>query len=342
MATRRPSARGKPLPSHVGLQLARLVAEAPVGKEWLHEVKFDGYRIVAWREGTRVRLTSRGDQDWTAKLPATTRAVARLPCRSCILDGELITLGSDGRSSFAQLQQRFGEEGGEAHLRAMIFDLLYRDGVDLRHLPQIERKQQLAELLEDPSPPLYLSEYVIGDGPRAAREACAQGLEGIVAKAVNAPYQDGRGGAWLKIKCVQSDEFAIVGFTTGKGARAELGSLLLASAAGRGQWRYRGRVGTGLDQRRIAELLERLARLRSAAPPHLEAAPTRAQLRGATPLWVTPRLVVEVEFRGYTADGILRQASLKGVREDRRIESLRPSRRDSAEVQAPRATQRRK
>jgi bifunctional non-homologous end joining protein LigD len=338
MATRRTSSASKSLPSHVGLQLARLVDEAPAGDQWLHEVKFDGYRILAWRGGARVRLTSRGDQDWTAKLPATARAVRRLPCRSCILDGELIALDSDGRSSFAQLQQRFGESDGEAHMRAMIFDLLYLDGEDLRQRPLIERKQQLAALLAKPPPPLYLSQYRIADGPRAAHEACARGLEGIVSKAIDSRYQDGRGGAWLKIKCVQSDEYVIVGYTTGKGARAELGSLLLASAAPHGQWRYRGRVGTGLDQHRIADLLGRLAKLRTPAPPHLEAAPTRAQLRSATPLWVSPRLVVEVEFRGYTRDGILRQASLKGVREDRRIETLRPARRDSAQVRAPRGS----
>ena len=343
MAARpRTSSRAKPLPSHVGLQLARLVEAAPTGDRWLHEVKFDGYRILAWREDARVRLSSRGDQDWTAKLPATARAVGRLPCRSCILDGELIAPVDDGTSSFAQLQQRFGESGGESHLRAMIFDLLYLDGEDLRPLPQIERKRQLAKLLAKPPPPLCLSQYVIGDGPGAARAACARGLEGIVAKAIDAPYQDGRGGAWLKVKCVQSDEYAIVGYTTGKGARAQLGALLLASATAHGGWRYRGRVGTGLDQRRITELLGRLSKLRSADAPHLQAAPTRAQLRGATPLWVLPQLVVEVEFRGYTGDGILRQASLKGVREDRRIESLRPARRDSAQVRSPQGSRPRK
>jgi bifunctional non-homologous end joining protein LigD len=324
--------RRERLPARVGLQLARLVEAAPAGDEWLHEVKFDGYRMLAWRDGTAVRITSRGGQDWSAKLPDVVAALGRLPCRNCILDGELVTLDEAGRSSFGLLQQRFGEARGERRLRVMLFDLLFLDGEDLRPRSQLERKQELAKLLHGARSPLVLCPYALGGGPRAAREACAQGLEGIVAKRIDAPYQDGRGGAWLKVKCIDSDEFAIVGYTRGKGARARLGSLLLAVPTRAGGWRYRGRVGTGMDERRIDELLKRLAKLHTKRAPQLEGAPARAQLRGATPLWVTPKLVVEVEFRGYTEDQLLRQASVKGVRPDRSVDSLRPSRRDSAPV----------
>jgi bifunctional non-homologous end joining protein LigD len=324
--------RSERLPARVGLQLARLVDAAPTGDEWLHEVKFDGYRVLAWRDATGVRITSRGGQNWTPRLPDVVAAIERLPCRSCILDGELVTLDEAGRSSFGLLQQRFGEPEGARRLRVMVFDLLFLDGEDLRPRPQLERKQKLAQLLERARAPLVLSTYVIGGGPRAAREACAHGLEGIVCKRNDAPYQDGRGGAWLKVKCIDSDEFAIVGYTRGKGARERLGSLLLASPTRKGGWRYRGRVGTGMDERRIDELLHRLASLQTKRAPQLEGGPERAQLRGATPLWVTPKLVVEVEFRGYTEDELLRQASAKGVRPDRSVDSLRPSQRDSAQV----------
>lgn len=324
--------RRERLPTRIGLQLARLVDAAPAGNEWLHEVKFDGYRALAWRNGNEVRITSRGGQDWTGKLPDTVAAVERLPCRTCILDGELVTLDTAGRSSFALLQQRFGAADGARRLRLMLFDVLFLDGEDLRPRGQLERKRRLAQLLRHARSPLVLSAYSIGGGARAARAACARGLEGIVAKRIDAPYQDGRGGAWLKIKCVDSDEFAIIGYTRGKGARARLGALLLATPTPKGGWRYRGRVGTGLDERRIDELLWRLAKLHTARAPELECAPTRGQLRGATPLWVRPRLVVEVEFRGYTDDGLLRQASVKGVRPDRSVDSLRPARRDSAQV----------
>jgi bifunctional non-homologous end joining protein LigD len=320
------------LPAQVGLQLARLVDAAPAGDDWLHEVKFDGYRVLAWRNGAEVRVTSRGGQDWTGKLADTVAAVGGLPCRSCILDGELITLDASGRSSFGLLQQRFGGAENQRRLRVMIFDLLFLNGEDLRKQPLLERKKKLAELLRKAPAPLVLSTYVVGGGARVAREACAHGLEGIVCKRIDAPYEDGRGGAWLKVKCVDSDEFVIIGYTRGKGARERLGSLLLASPTSSGGWRYRGRVGTGMDERRIDELLRRLEKLQTDRAAPLEGEPSRAQLRGATPLWVKPTLVVEVEFRGYTEDQLLRQASVKGVRADRSVKSLRPSQRDSAKV----------
>jgi bifunctional non-homologous end joining protein LigD len=328
-------ARAQRLPTAVGLQLARLVDSAPPGEGWLHEVKFDGYRILIWRDGKGVRITSRGDQDWTQKLPATAHAASQLRCRSCILDGELITQDEHGRSSFGLLQQRFGEAGGEKKMSVRVFDLLWRDGRDLRGLGQLDRKRELRALLERAHTPLELTEYVIGNGARAARDACAHGLEGIVSKAIDAPYTAGRGGAWIKVKCIDSDEYAIIGYTAGKGARERLGSLLLASPAADGSWRYRGRVGTGLNERLIDELLKHLSQLRAAEPPTLANPPDRAQLRGATPLWVRPQLVVEVEFRGYTEDQLLRQASLKGLRADRTVSSLRPARRDVARVRSP-------
>jgi bifunctional non-homologous end joining protein LigD len=322
---------GSPLPVHLGLQLARLVDQAPPGADWLHEVKFDGYRVLMWRDAAGVRISSRGDQDWTGKLPATARAVTRLACRSCVLDGELVALDSAGRSSFGRLQQLFGEPDRERQLRVMVFDLLYLDGEDLRALPQIERKKTLAQLLKGAQAPLEATTFTTGNGPAAARAACAQGLEGIVCKLANAPYQEGRGGSWVKVKCVQSDEYAIVGYTTGKGARATLGSLLLGSPTD-AAWRYWGRVGTGLNERMIADLLGRLQKVRE--PVRFENPPARAQLRGARPVWVRPELVVEVEFRGLTEEGLLRQASVKGARLDRSAASLRPGARDAAQVGA--------
>lgn len=320
-------------PRRIGLQLARLVARAPEGDAWLHEVKFDGYRVLIWRNGPQARITSRGNQDWTLKLPAAEQAVRELPCRSCVLDGELVALEPGGRSSFAQLQRLFGEGVARSHLRVMVFDLLYLDGTDLRELPQLERKQRLARLLRGRHLPLELTTYTVDNGPQAARAACRQGLEGIVSKLAAAPYREGRGGAWLKSKCVDSDEYVILAYTAGQGLRERLGSLLLGSPGRDSSWRYRGRVGTGLDEDTITELLHHLRR--TGAPPRLENPPTRQQLRGATPVWVRPELVVEVEFRGYTEDGLLRQASLKGLRRDRRVQSLRPAARDVAEVKAP-------
>lgn len=335
---RKPRARGAQksraasLPAQVELQLARLVSVAPEGDRWLHEVKFDGYRILLWKNHAHVRITSRGNQDWTQRLLATTRAVAALPCTSCILDGELVSLDAKGVSRFGKLQQLFGEAGAEAQLQAMLFDVLWLDGEDLRALPQIDRKQRLATVLAHADAPLHLTPYAHGHGPRAAKQACLHGLEGIVCKDQHAPYQAGRAGAWLKVKCVASDEFAIVGYTTGQGSRGSLGSLLLATPTAKGTWRYWGRVGAGLSERVIPELLKRMQERSTAAA--LENPPTRPQLRGAHPVWVKPLLVAEVEFRGHTEDGLLRQASFKGLRRDRTVESLRPAQRNRAKVRA--------
>src|SRR5579864_3528036 len=138
--------RSHSFPRQLGLQLARLVPYAPAGNEWLHEVKFDGYRVLIWRNGTLVRITSRGDQDWSVKLAAAVRTAAALPGDSCILDGELVALDSGGKSSFGMLQQRFGQTSDGADLPIMVFDLLYLNGGDLRDRPQLERKQKLAQL----------------------------------------------------------------------------------------------------------------------------------------------------------------------------------------------------
>src|SRR5262249_7055853 len=157
----------------------------------------------------KVRITSRGNQDWSAKLPHAAQAAGQLACHDCILDGEVVALEASGRSSFARLQQLFG--ASRSQLRIMVFDLLFLDGHDLRGLPQIERKQRLPRLMRGRHPPLELSAHTLGNGPAAAAAACRHHFEGIISKLTTAPYLAGRGGAWLKIKCVDSDEFAILG-----------------------------------------------------------------------------------------------------------------------------------
>ena len=321
--------RRKP-PARLELQLARLVASAPEGQQWLHEVKFDGYRVLIWRSGAAVRITSRGSQDWTHKLSAAARAAQRLRCDNCLLDGELIAVDERGHSSFGDLQRCFGSASADARLRIMVFDLLWLDGADLRALPQAERKGRLARLMRGARPPLLLTAFTTGNGPAVERAACQHGLEGIVSKSADAPYGNGRTGAWLKAKCVQSDEYAVIGYTRGQGARQELGSLLLGDPGPAARWRYLGRVGTGFGASTLAELAKHFRQ--QPGPVPLANPPTRAQLRGAQPVWVRPTLVVEVEFRGLTSDGLLRQASLKGLRRDRTVASLRAAQRDKAPV----------
>ncbi len=327
-AARRKKSKVK-LPVKIGLQLARLEARAPAGAAWLHEVKYDGYRALLSRSGKTVRITSRNGLDWTAQLPALAKALRALPCRECVLDSELVVIDAQGRSRFDLLQTRFAD-ARENDLLAMTFDLLFLDGDDLRGESQIARKQMLATLLAKAKAPLQCVEYLEGDGPTAAAEACRAGLEGIVSKARDAPYEEGRGGHWLKIKCVDAGEFAVVGYTPGKGARARLGSLLLAEPGrDKSSWRYVGRVGSGLDEARIDLLLKKLKPLKkplnktAEKPAALQSPPTRADLLGAQPVWVKPGAVVEVEHRGWTGERRLRQASLKGLRIDRSPQSLR-------------------
>ncbi len=307
-------------PAEVGLQLAKLVEKAPEGADWLHEVKYDGYRVLLMRNGRKLQIRSRGGLEWSAKLPQLKKAVLALPCKNCILDGEVVALDEQGRSRFDLLQRDFGEPQAAGNLVAMLFDLLHLDGQDWRPLPQELRKEALQKLLQGSDDCLRLSEYLEGHGAKAAKAACSAGLEGIISKDRKAPYREGRGGSWVKTKCVDADEFAIVGYTRGQRSREKLGALLLAEPAGQ-DWRYVGRVGSGFTEALIQDLLERMRPAQQAVK--LLNPPTRADLRGARPVWVKPALVLEVEHRGRTGENLLRQASLKGLRADKSITDLR-------------------
>jgi bifunctional non-homologous end joining protein LigD len=313
-----------PAPDQFELELARLHQRAPQGEDWLHEVKYDGYRMLAWRHGRDLQLLSRNRLDWTEKLPAIAEAVLGLDCGNCVLDGELVVFDEHGRSRFDLLQKEFNLAKAQS-VRYAVFDLLALDGNDLRSAPLLERKAALSRLLDATDPatsPLVISGFLRGNGALAYRRACEAGLEGVMSKSVNAPYRGGRGDSWRKLKCTDTDEFVIVGYTPGKGSRGALGALLLAEPRGEA-WRYVGRVGTGMD----SAMLERLHGQLKAAKGKSELVdpPNARQLRGARPVWVQPDTVVDVEFRGRTAADLLRQASFKGLRPDKSPVDLRDS-----------------
>jgi bifunctional non-homologous end joining protein LigD len=302
--------RAAALPRFVPPELATLVSEAPEGDDWVHEIKFDGYRILARLEDGRARLMSRNDKDWTARFPDVAGAVARLSARRALIDGEVVVLMPDGTSSFQGLQNLLnGERRGE--LVYMVFDLLHLDGRDLTTLPLEERKAALRALVvERAAGVVRYSAHVVGGGVEFLRQACRLRLEGAVAKRRDAPYRSGRGRDWLKVKCGRRQEVVIGGFTRGEGSRVGLGALLVGVHEGP-RLVFAGKVGTGFDAKSLRALTARLAKLERRDSP-FDPAP---RMPGAR--WVKPELVAEVAFTEWTSDGKMRHPSFQGLREDK-------------------------
>ena len=245
------------LPGSIKPQLTKLVDQPPEGPEWLHEIKYDGYRMHARLDRGVVRLLTRTGLDWTSKYKATASAVASLPVRQAYLDGELCGVRSDGTTSFSLIQNA-SDSGNGGALVFFLFDLLHLDGEAIGARPLTERKERLRELLSLASPPLQFSDHQIGRGPIFYDHACALKVEGIVSKRVDAPYAPGNRGLWLKVKCLNREEFVVVGWTDPEGTRPWFGALLLAYYDPDGRLVYAGRVGTGISHAELERLWRRL------------------------------------------------------------------------------------
>ena len=318
-------------------ELARLHESPPKGDSWLHEVKWDGYRILATIVDGEVNLWSRNALPWNDKIPDIRQAVEGLGLQSAQLDGELIAL-TNGRPDFNALQQTLSGEKS-APLLYMLFDVPYLDGYDLTRTPLVERKGVLEALLKHAPRHLGYSTHVVGNGDQMFAMASEQQLEGIMSKRMNSHYHGGRGDDWLKIKRLDADEFAVVGYTAAKGARSGFGSLLLAKPAQKGEWAYVGRVGSGFTDEMLRELSKSLAKGGTSKPSikHAGDAPKNAQ-------WIKPTVVAEVYFRGIGNQGLLRQPSLKTMRLDKSPKDLVDSDRSNkpgskAPVKASKAVQ---
>lgn len=303
------------LPEFIAPQLATLAESAPSGDDWLHEIKYDGYRLIARRSGTKVRLLTRQENDWTDRFKPIAAAIAELAGDTMILDGEACILDSDGHTSFQDLQNAIKARRFD-NLVFFLFDLLYLDGRDLRGLPLIERKAELASLLADlpGDGVLRLSDHVAGQGEALFTNACELALEGLISKRADAPYTSGRSRTWLKVKCSRRQEFVIIGWTPPGGSRRHFGSLLLAARDGDDKLIYTGRVGTGFNSASLKDIKKRLDGLARTTCPADEP-PTAAESKDAH--WVTPELVAEVAFTQWTDDGRLRHPSFQGLREDK-------------------------
>ncbi len=293
-------------------QLATLVKTPPAGDEWLHEIKFDGYRIGCRTRGDTVTLTSRNGKDWTAAFPGIVAAARRIDADDVLLDGEVAAVLPDGRTSFQAMQQR---DGTPATIVYFVFDLLHLDGERIARLPLEERKARLRALVGGGQKGrIRYSEHVLGNGIPMLQEACRLGLEGIISKRRDQPSVPGRSDAWRKIKCTRRQEFVIGGFTDPQGMRAGIGALLIGYYQDR-RLVFAGRVGTGFSHPVALDLRRRLDDLIQPASPFVPP-PTGPLSRTAH--WVTPRLVCEVAFAEWTNDGQLRHPSFQGIRLDKR------------------------
>jgi bifunctional non-homologous end joining protein LigD len=320
------------LPSFVAPQLATLVETAPEGDAWLHELKLDGYRILARIDRGKVRLLTRRGHDWSARMPSVARSFAALPVSRALIDGELCVLREDGVSDFQRLQNSL-QAGRDEACTYFAFDLLFLDDDDLRALPLLERKQRLRHAIAAGSDDrLRYSDHVQGGGPRFFAHACKLGVEGMVSKRADAAYSSGRSRAWLKVKCVAREEFVIGGYTEPSGARGHFGALLLGSHDASGTLRYAGKVGTGFTQQSLAELHGKLARLEQKAAP-FENPPRGSDARGVH--WLRPELVAEVQYAERTAEGLVRHASFQGLRVDKPAAHVRAEKPVAEPVPAP-------
>ncbi|WP_132527583.1 non-homologous end-joining DNA ligase [Rhizobium sp. BK376] len=303
-----PQLQFDPMPDRIEPCLAVLKPKVPIGPDWLYEIKWDGYRLAVHVEPSSVRIITRGGHDWTDRFPSIAEEAASIGT-TAILDGEAVVLDEQGRSDFGALQQALGGRSGERHASKAVFfafDLLYFDGHDVSWMDLSDRRHMLEGLLKDRAGGIRLSEEFEGDGQALFDAACEHGLEGVIAKRRDAPYRSGRLGDWVKVKCIQSDSFFIVGYEPSTAALGGIGRLLLAAYRG-DELVYVGGVGTGFKERATIKLRADLDSLKTVTPP--------INLKRKGVVWVQPTLIAEIEYRAWTDDGKLRHASYKGLRE---------------------------
>ena len=309
-----PAVQKAKLPAFISPQLATLVKEPPSGDQWLHELKFDGYRMLCRIDRGRVTFWSRNGKEWTGKFLNVVEAVKSLKVTSAIIDGEIVIIDAQGRSSFQKLQRAMNKTvtSGFAY---QVFDLIYLDGFNLTRTPLIYRKDLLEEVFKSAGQRnvLRYSEHFQGNGDAFFKHACEYGIEGIVSKLADSPYESTRTRNWLKVKCGKQQEFVIVGYTPSSKGLPGFGSLVLGVYQKR-KLVYAGRVGTGFTFKQRSDLKKQLDKLSRERSP-LIVVPKDPGLRETH--WTEPHMVAEVAFTEWTSDGSIRHPSFQGLREDK-------------------------
>jgi bifunctional non-homologous end joining protein LigD len=307
-------AKKSALPDYVAPMLTTLMADPPAGDDWIHEVKYDGYRLVARIERGKVRLFSRNEKEWTASFPQVARDLAALPVQSAWIDGEVVVLDESGRSSFQGLQNALANPKAKG-VAFFAFDVMYLDGYDLRGVVLTERKRVLREIAADQPGLVRVGPELAGSGDEFFAQACKLGLEGIIAKRATSTYASGlRTREWQKIKCIQRQEMVIAGYTEPQGSRKGFGALLLGYHED-GKLRYAGKVGTGFNDAMLRKLMPELT-AREIDKPAFVDPPRGYEAKGAH--WIRPELVAEIAFTEWSRDGALRHPSFQGMRPDKK------------------------
>lgn len=315
------------MPAEIKPELCYLTKNPPEGLEWIHEVKFDGYRILAFvdkNEKQQIRLMTRNGKNWTQKFTHIAKSFIDLPIKNAIFDGELVAIDKNGVSNFQYLQNSLKGEI-KYPLRYYVFDILYYNGYNLRNLPLLDRKRILKAIVNHPSMSkdrntaqenILYSEYIQGEGTLVYKKACANKLEGIISKKINSPYETRRSKLWLKSKCIKRQEFVIGGYTKPRGKRLGFGSLLVGYYNSKKQLIYAGHVGTGFNEKTLKSLYKMLKGNLQNQNPFYKLQ-EHSIIKFAT--WVKPKLIAELEFTEWTKENILRHPAFLGLRLDKSV-----------------------